>query len=364
MQELALPRFDGGTFPCQIDTDPEMRALATLLGSTYRRRRKYILIDSTLERLIPSLRVVLELPRTVFIELEATEAAKTLATCQEILEQILRCSPSKDDLIVNIGGGGLMNIGGFLAGIALRGLDFVHVPTTMTGQIDVCLGGKQAVNVLGYKNQVGLYRAPLHCYCNTSFLRHLGAHRLKAQLVEGMKLCLARSAADYWAIYGGLARAEAMDDDWLSGLVLRLLTLKAPLVRSDPFEQREGMSLLYGHTVGHAMESASQGGLSHCPAVALGMVVAARMAHRLGFCSPDLPALHQDLCGKLGVDAKVPKCLAPALVLEHLQHDKKRYGGKVHFVLIRAVGELAMSGTAYSHVVPKSIVAEALRASY
>src|ERR1700694_1511828 len=137
MQELALPRFDGGTFPCQIDTDPEMRALATLLGSTYRRRRKYILIDSTLERLIPSLRVVLELPRTVFIELEATEAAKPLATCQEILEQILRCSPSKDDLIVNIGGGGLMNIGGFLAGIALRGLDFVHVPTTMTGQIDV-----------------------------------------------------------------------------------------------------------------------------------------------------------------------------------------------------------------------------------
>jgi len=362
--ELTLPRFDGGTFCCQIDSDPEMGALEHLLASTYQERRKYIIIDAKLETIIPNLRRILAAPGTVFIAIDPTEALKTLATCEAILGRILHCSPSKDDLIVNVGGGALMNIGGFLAGIILRGMDFVHVPTTLTGQIDVCLGGKQAVNANGYKNQVGLYRDPLHCYCNTTLLGHLGAPLLKAQLVEGMKLCLARSASDYWAIYEDLDRVDCTDCEWLSALVPRLLALKVPLVRSDPFEQREGLSLLYGHTVGHALESASCGRLSHCEAVALGMIVAARISCSLGFGSRELPGLHEDLCVKLGVDASVPKYLPPGLVLEHLLHDKKRYMGQVHFALIRAVGELASSGAGYAHIVPGPVIADALHASY
>ncbi|MDP9178994.1 MAG: hypothetical protein M3O61_15050 [Gemmatimonadota bacterium] len=362
--DLSLPRHDSGEFPTVVDTDHSFGALTQLLHEVHGERQKFVIVDANVAALSPLLMQSLNRPRVTVIQVPAGETHKTWDTTGTLLHQIISHGPSRDDLIVGIGGGTILNTAGVVAGVLLRGMPLIHIPTTLTAQADVCLGGKQAVNFLGYKNQVGLYYDPVHCYINTAFHHTVVASELRLQLVEGLKLCMAASASEFWDIYGRLATFDGRDDVAMAELVIRLLRLKAPFVRTDPFELREGLCLMYGHTVGHAIEMASQGAVSHCEAVAIGMAVAARIAHALGLCDWSHVDLHCDLARLVGVAPVIPLQLSPSVINEHLQHDKKKYRGTIRFVLTNAVGVMVQQDGQYFSIVPFDAVSRALSESY
>lgn len=364
MRRLPLPRAAGGDFWCDVDPDPQFGRLEHFLTRDIAGRRKYVLIDPLVLARFPALARILENDATLVLPTEADEHGKTLAQCGSILERILGMAPTRQDVVVAIGGGALMNVGGVVAGLLLRGVDLVLVPTTLTGQTDVFLGGKQAVNLLGFKNQIGLYHDPAYVYVGTAFLRTLGLGRLKIELIEGLKLCLARSAEDYWDIVGSLDTLDLQELEKLAMLVERLIRLKADVVRIDPFELRSGASLLYGHEVGHALESASDYTISHCEAVGLGMLTAARVAHLLGLCDSAHVEVHRELLCRVGIASRIGASIPAELILRHVEHDKKREHGRTRFVLTRRVGELVSDAGEYFHAVDDRVIRSAVLESY
>ena len=171
-KEINIPKYDKGYFPCIIDTQSHFELLYEYIDKKGPDIKKYVLMDKSIVQNNPNIYIRLSNTENCYIyEIVSEETYKSIDKAIEILTDILHKEPSKNDIIINIGGGIVLNLGGFIAGLLLRGIDFIHVPTTLTAQIDVALGGKQAVNFLGYKNQLGFYKDPIFVYVNTNFFK-------------------------------------------------------------------------------------------------------------------------------------------------------------------------------------------------
>lgn len=255
------------------------------------------------------------------------EEAKTLEVAGEVFEWLTDLGLGRGDTVVGVGGGALTDLAGFVAATYLRGVEVVHVPTTLLGAVDAAVGGKTGVNLRG-KNLVGAFWHPSRVVVDVLVLEGLPGHLLRTGLAEALKAGLVGDP-------GLVALLEAEGPAApLEQVVARSVRVKAAVVSADFREEGRRAILNYGHTVGHAVEVAA--GLAHGEAVALGMVAAGEVSRReVGF---EESGRVVTLLESLGLPVRSPPVDADR-VRDLLALDKKREAGGLRMVLLRSVGE-------------------------
>ena len=288
------------------------------------------------------------------IEMEAGEENKTLETCNQIWKVLSELGADRKSLLVNLGGGVVTDLGGFVAATFKRGIATVHFPTTLLAMVDAALGGKNGVNLDGLKNQVGVIKPPEMVIADTSFLNTLPPVEMRSGLAEMLKHGLIQDES-YWDRLSGL---DNMTTDDLDELILRSIEIKETIVQQDPTEQNLRKSLNFGHTLGHAIESyllehPERTKLLHGEAVAVGMVLAAYLSQKLeGFSenkTNEIKAAIVSLYGQVSFTTEEQK-----KIIDLLKFDKKNDGGKINFVLLRKIGEPVID-----RQVPNKLILEA-----
>jgi 3-dehydroquinate synthase len=273
----------------------------------------------------------------VLLEVPAGEAHKRLATVERLLEELAHYGADRDSLLLGFGGGVIGDMTGFLAAIYMRGIRYVGVPTTALAQIDSSLGGKTGVNLAAGKNLVGAFHHPLAVYADIGTLATLPQNELRAGLQEAVKAGIIRDRALFEfldlnsgaVLSGGLAA--------LAHVIADSVRMKAAVVAADEKESGERMLLNLGHTLGHAIEAATNyQQLLHGEAVAWGMIAAIRIALARRFISATDAETMQRVIRVYG-PLKPFRAGAEAIV-ELTAKDKKNRSGVRSFVLPTAIG--------------------------
>jgi 3-dehydroquinate synthetase len=264
--------------------------------------------------------------RTEVLTLEDGEAAKSLGAVEAAARWLAELGVRRDGVVVGVGGGSVTDVAGFVAGVYLRGVGAVYVPTTLLGAVDAAIGGKTGVNVDG-KNIVGVFRHPRRVVVDADILEALPSPIRRHGFAEALKAGLVGDPGLVDRI-----EAEGLEAD-VEEVVRRSVAVKAAIVGRDFEEAGERAHLNYGHTVGHALEAAT--GMHHGEAVAVGMVAAGRVSALVaGF---DDEERQRAIIAALGLPITAPAA-DTGEVMRHLGRDKKRDAEGLRMVVLSAVG--------------------------
>lgn len=339
-------------------------------------RHIFAVVDSNVAQKCPAVSQLMDGLRRNKVEmmsLEPSEEHKTLDTVMGICSWLLENGADRDAMLLAVGGGITTDMVGFAASIYKRGVRFGYVPTTLLAQVDAAIGGKTGVNFEKYKNVLGVIRQPVFTYICPQVLESLPERDFCSGAAEMLKTFVIedggnyRKAADLFFDMSGEYHVEVMmygkDERKVWGDIVRkhsrTLTeligaaarVKAGIVSRDQFENGERRKLNLGHTFAHAIETLVQregsgrfnmDGVTHGEAVAMGMVLAARLADRYYRNDRNDPTELEDRISTDLWDCNIP-CFCPYSIEEMaaiMSKDKKAEGGKVHFVLPKAVGEV------------------------
>jgi 3-dehydroquinate synthase len=271
----------------------------------------------------------------------AGEANKNRTTKQSLEDRMLDAGFTRRCCVVGIGGGVSLDLAGFVAATYLRGVPSVYLPTSLLAQVDASVGGKTGVNTRHGKNLIGAFCQPTWVGIDPDLPASLSVAEWRNGLAEMVKHALVADA-ELFSRFEREASLLAGPTSLDVGLLARCVSIKADLVRTDEREAGRRAWLNLGHTVGHALERASDYRLAHGEAVARGLLVECRLAvERCGFLSADLGRL-EALLHDLGFGDLDPGPFAEAE--PHLWMDKKNRSGAIHAVLPRAIGAMASEG--------------------
>ncbi|HYZ31704.1 MAG TPA: 3-dehydroquinate synthase [Crenalkalicoccus sp.] len=322
-----------------------------LLAPVLPSRRCVVVTDGAVAALhLPALREGLEAAGFTIatsIEVRPGEASKDLTTLGRVLEEMLAAGVDRRTAVIALGGGVVGDLAGFAAAVALRGLPFVQVPTTLLAQVDSSVGGKTGINLAAGKNLAGAFHQPRIVLADTATLATLPPRELRAGYAEVAKHgLLAGESLWSWCEASGPALV-AGDAGALAHAVAESCRLKAAIVAADEREESAegGRALLnLGHTFGHALEAECgyDGTLLHGEAVAVGLGLAAALSARLGLCAQEWPGrvmAHLGACGLPARIADLPCGFAAEALLARMRRDKKARDGRLRFVLLRGPGE-------------------------
>jgi len=348
-------------YPIYVSTDADFSDLPALLPVS---QKRIVIIDEKLKQLFPHVLGLLTQNETHIFPIGATEDNKSLKGLETLFDAIFDLKPSRDDIIIAIGGGLVTNIGGLAGSLIMRGIRFYYIPTTLTSQIDASLGSKQAVNFRDAKNWLGTYNDPEFCYVNPYFLDTIPKRAFNSQVIEGIKLCLATDQALFTATFKQLENLYSAPLEQRIDFIEKMIAAKLAVLAKDLLEENYGMSMLYGHTIGHAIEMLDHEHISHGEGVGIGMLAAARISHALGLADQHLIDIHMEVLDRLGLPTKIPPHITPAHILEKLSYNKKNYGGKIHFVLLKGIGQMADHAGDYFTIVPPAVISAVLEESY
>lgn len=268
------------------------------------------------------------------IEISSGEQNKTLETCSFIWERMTELKMSRKSLLINLGGGVIGDMGGFVASTYKRGMSFVNMPTTLLAQVDASIGGKLAVDFQGLKNHIGIFREPSLVICDTQYLKTLPEREIRSGYAEIIKHCLIRDKAEWEQL-----KTEAFDPnkDW-SSILERSVGLKGAVVKEDPEEQGLRKILNFGHTLGHAIETHflhTDHRLLHGEAIAIGMILEGFLSVKVsGLSESDLESFTQYILDTYGKEHLPDLETFGQLLI----HDKKNVGGKVNYSLLSEIG--------------------------
>jgi len=273
------------------------------------------------------------------IAVDTSEALKTMDTVLAICRQLLEAGASRKALVLAIGGGITTDMAGFAASIYKRGIRYANLPTTLLAQVDAAIGGKTGVNLDGYKNMLGAFQLPVFTALCPEVLGTLPLREIHDGLAELLKTFLIGDAPAYEAL---VAASPSAGPEWGSW-ARRAAEIKAGIVQRDPLEQGERAVLNLGHTFGHAIEHEAQrqgDDIHHGEAVAMGIILAARLSEALGVAQKGLAARLKADFEALGLPVESPYPLDALQAA--MEKDKKAAGGKVNFVLLQAPGKVVL----------------------
>jgi 3-dehydroquinate synthase len=276
------------------------------------------------------------------IEFEAGETTKNLETCLEIWKVLTDLGADKKSLIINLGGGVVTDLGGFIASTFKRGIDFINVPTTLLGMVDAAIGGKNGVDLGKIKNQIGVINNPKMVLINTLFLETLPQNEMRSGLAEMLKHGLIFDQK-YWDKFIDLSKIDFADFDQL---VYDSIVIKNSIVIQDPTEKGLRKSLNFGHTLGHAIESyflekESEKVLLHGEAVAAGMILESFISlEKKLITQTDYLQIKNTIHNIFDLIVFTTSDINE--ILELLIHDKKNEYGKVQFVLLNSIGNIVI----------------------
>ena len=327
----------------------EYPSLEAALESVVRAKGAFFLIDGAVaQHYVQSFEGLV--PEEKRIVIEASEGQKSFECLPSIFLELLSKGLKRDGVLIVIGGGVLQDIGCFIASVLFRGVHWQLVPTTLLAQADSCIGSKSSINIGAYKNQIGTFYPPRRVLLVNEVLKSLPWDEIRSGLGEVIKLQL---------IAGERGFNELMDDlkevtpggDWgvISKWVGRSMAIKKPYIERDEMDQGIRNILNYGHTFGHAYESATQYAIPHGIAVLLGILTATYLSVQLGL----VPVSHyEELKKRLS-----PWChpYGEALVkadrkaiFKAIKHDKKNTGDAFNCILTRGAGHMEKMKVDYS----------------
>jgi len=291
------------------------------------------------------------------VVIEDGEQAKGWATLDRVIDALLAARLGRDGLIVALGGGVVGDLAGFAAAVYQRGVAFLQVPTTLLAQVDSSVGGKTAINHARGKNLIGAFHQPSAVISDVATLDTLPDRELRAGLAEVIKHGAALDAPLFDWLERNVEKLLTRDRGALVYAVRRSCELKAAVVSQD--EREAGMRALlnFGHTFGHAIETATGfGPWLHGEAVAAGMVMAAQLSSRAGMLAARDAQRIEALVARAGLPTRAPK-LAPERWRELIALDKKSAGGRVRFVLLEGVGRAKLEAGVDERLVDEAIAA-------
>jgi 3-dehydroquinate synthase len=353
-----------GAYPIHVGSG--LVADGRALADAVRGRHVLVVTDANVARLhLPVLQASLKRQRpdlrlAVHV-MPPGESEKTLDEWRRVVDALAALGATRDATVIAFGGGVVGDLAGFAAACWMRGIDVVQVPTTLLAMVDSSVGGKTAIDLPAGKNLVGAFHPPCAVIADTAALATLPDRELRAGLAEVVK---------YGAVFDAKfldrldARADALlarEPTALAEAVLRSCRYKAAVVARDPFERGERALLNFGHTFGHAIETeqgyaGATGGLVHGEAVAVGMVLAARLSTALGRApEADATALAA-LLRRFGLPTSLPAGLDPDALLARMRLDKKADATGLRFVLWDGVGRGVIA-----RGIPESAVLDVLR---
>ncbi len=297
--------------------------------------------------------------RVCDVIVEDGEQAKGWTALDRIFDALLAARLGRDGLIVALGGGVIGDLAGFAAATYQRGVPFVQVPTTLLAQVDSSVGGKTAINHARGKNMIGAFHQPRAVIADIATLDTLPDRELRAGLAEVIKHGAALDAALLDWLERNIDRLLARDRAALAHAVRRSCELKAAIVAEDERETGVRAVLNFGHTFGHAIETAAGfGSWLHGEAVAAGMVMAAGLSARAGLLPAADAARLEALIKRAGLPTRAPR-LARERWRELMAVDKKAAGARVRFVLLHGLGRAKLEGSVDERLVDETIAAAA-----
>ncbi len=303
----------------------------------------FIITDSNVAKLhLSTLQAIL--PNAEIVIAEAGEQTKSFAILEKISEEILAKGIDRKSLIVAFGGGVIGDLAGFLASILLRGIDFVQIPTTLLACVDSSVGGKTAINSKAGKNLIGSFYQPKLVICDLNFLQTLSKREIKSGYGEIVKYGLIRDLEFFEFMEKNYHKILQQDEEVMIKIITRSCQIKAEIVGADEKESGDRALLNFGHTFGHTFETETNYSdeLMHGEAVALGMVMAAKMSQNLGMISAtDFSRIvkHFSDCELITSPSQIRKNWNEENLISHLFKDKKHENKKLTFILLEKLGE-------------------------
>jgi len=301
---------------------------------------------------VGSLRHYLPHSRTLFRAIPAGEQHKTRESWGALTDWMLGERCGRDTTIVALGGGVVGDLAGFVAATYMRGVPLVQCPTSLLAMVDASIGGKVGVDTPAGKNLVGAFHQPNAVVVDPTVLQTLPAEHRRAGLAEIIKHgVIADPAYLAEAVALGPALVDGGTIDWqgapLSRLIARSIAIKAEIVRADEREGGVRQVLNFGHTIGHAIEAASDFTILHGEAIAIGMVLECTLAERIGVASQGTLGSVRAALDAVGLPTACPAEMDPQALLERMRGDKKARGGRLVFALPARVGEMAGRESGY-----------------
>jgi 3-dehydroquinate synthase len=319
----------------------------------------FVLVDENtnehcLTKFLPNIAtdVVIEI-----IEIEAGEDLKNISTCLEIWSILSDLGADRKSLIINLGGGVITDLGGFVASTFKRGIDFINVPTTLLGMVDAAIGGKNGVDLGNLKNQIGVINNPKMILIDTDFLDTLETREIKSGLAEMLKHGLIYDK-NYWNTFVKQIELDSKNIDLknLDSLIHRSIEIKNEIVNQDPTENGIRKALNFGHTLGHAIESHFldlENPLLHGEAIAIGMILESYISKEKNLLSNEeyhqIKYILSEVYEKVNFSSE-----AIDSILNLLIHDKKNEYGKIQFALLNTIGKTKINETTDFDIIRKS----------
>ncbi len=325
-----------------IFDDTEFSQLRDIL-SQFNKNQIFILTDQNVEKLVlPKLHLLQEYPK---FTIAPGEKSKNIDTATQIWDFLTTNKANRDALLINLGGGVITDLGGFVASTYKRGIQFINIPTTLLAQVDASIGGKTGVDFEHYKNLIGTFSSPLAVIINTSLLSTLTQRQFIAGYAEMIKHALLAGETDWQLIKS--FNLQQIDYQLLQVLVEKSINFKLQVVEKDPYEKDYRKVLNFGHTIGHAIETfflQKNIEILHGEAVAIGIITETYLSNQKFILD------FNKVFEITGYIIKIfPK---PRIAYEDYEqlykimlHDKKNKDGQIHFTLLRAIGQPEINQT-------------------
>ncbi|OGC32341.1 3-dehydroquinate synthase [candidate division WOR-1 bacterium RIFOXYB2_FULL_48_7] len=288
--------------------------------------------------------------RTKVIEVPRGERYKNIKECSRIFDELAKYGAHRDCLVIALGGGVIGDLAGYVAASYMRGVNYIQVPTTLLAQVDSAIGGKTGINHPKCKNMIGAFWQPKLVCIDVKTLTTLPARELRTGLAEVVKYGVIKDEAFFVFLEENAhhLNTKAFEDPQLVKGALKLwqtivtesAKIKAAVVEKDETEAGLRMILNFGHTIGHALETlTSYDEYNHGEAVAIGMVAATVLAHKLGSVSETVVIRVKNLLDKLGLPVEIKRLSAKKLI-SAMEIDKKATTGRLRFVLPEKIGKV------------------------
>jgi 3-dehydroquinate synthase len=272
------------------------------------------------------------------------EESKSIQTVMSLYDRLVEKEFGRDSVITAVGGGVVGDVAGFTAATFMRGMRHVQVPTTLLAQVDSSIGGKTGVNLPSGKNLVGAFHQPTLVWTDVSTLRTLPGRELRSGLAEVIKYAVIADPQLLHILEENIQSLSEASSDTLIEIISRCCSAKARIVEQDEKEHGVRSILNYGHTFGHALETLTNyTQFTHGEAVALGMIVAARVSHEIGTTDQTTVEKQERLISAAGLPTRIDRLMDPQSVVRQLIRDKKRLAGQTRWVLPKTIGEVFLT---------------------
>lgn len=285
------------------------------------------------------------------------EEQKSLETASRLYNELADFGAERTTPILALGGGVIGDLAGFVAATYLRGVPLVQIPTSLLAQVDSSIGGKVAVDHGQLKNMVGTFYQPKLVVADIAALQTISPEEISDGLAEVIKYAVIWDEEFFSYLERNLDKIKLLKERVIEAIVFKSAKIKAKIIEKDERDFGLRNILNYGHTLGHAVESASDFQVGHGQAIALGMLMEARIANKLGIFSKDELIRLKNLIQRADLPTKVPN-LNVARVIEAMKHDKKVRQGKIRFVLPKCIGSVFILDEVSLSLVEQVLVAE------